>query len=436
MTAHPKHITYIPADRISILQERLEKINNRLLAAGVQPVRINVGEPIVGRKEHHGLDDVEAMLCPVEVERNMDGGAGKIRMLGKSNVDPDTGFMTHRSFTNLSDAERDFFDNPTHPTHCDHCGTNRKRTEMFVVETPDSLIRVGSSCLDDFVGVKVNAWTKSFEKVLEHVESLSDIRLEDVNELKLVSVDSFLREACKSIDQLGYYSARDYGPSNTGRLVFDMITGRDPGDAGPAVHNEQYVDQAEQVIQYIANSEFRADDKNTDYFVNLRNLVNFGHLSIRQSSMLASAVRSMQIFNEKEQKRLNSQHIGNHHLHAEGVRTVFKNLTVDAYYHSEGQFGYTTKIHYLDEDNNLMVWKKSGYHEPTIGEVKNLMGTVTDHNTWFSRKYEKDIRETRINRCTELSAEQVEAFEAKEARRLAREAKRAEKNTSLHEPGM
>lgn len=55
-----------------------------------------------------------------------------------------------------------------HPTNCDHCKVNRQRNDTYIVRShaDSSTQQVGSSCLEDFIGVPAGQLTKATEHLL------------------------------------------------------------------------------------------------------------------------------------------------------------------------------------------------------------------------------------------------------------------------------
>lgn len=66
---------------------------------------------------------------------------------------------------------------------CDHCCTNRKRNEVFMVMNKDTskYMQVGRNCITDFLGVDASSWLQQAEWVLEIQEmyEMADIFAED-----------------------------------------------------------------------------------------------------------------------------------------------------------------------------------------------------------------------------------------------------------------
>lgn len=421
-------------DKIPLLQERIDKINDRLKASGAPSIKIHIGEPRVTRADKHGIEGVCLTTAEVTLSRDVAAPIGQVKLLGKTQIDPTSRFMSHTFYSQIDDQQREHFENPMHPCHCDHCGTQRNRSVIFLFETADGIFRVGSGCADDFAGLQIKRWASAYADACAEVDKFCQISLNEAQTHVVFKVDDFLREAALVIDTMGYHSAKEYGLNGSGYLAYESLI--DKADGNGEIHFEyspEILETVERVKTYILDSEFRPEDRNNDYFVNLRNLLAFGYMTQKQAGQLSSAVRSLQNFEAKQAKASQNQGLANHHVGVKGERDVLKNLRIDAFYHSgPEEFHPYTKIHFFDEDQNLIIWKRSGYHEPTIGEVVNLLATVNDHKAWYSKKYGKEVKETRVSRCVELTQEQVVEHEAKKAKKLARQAKKGDQSSSLN----
>lgn len=421
------------ADKVELLQERIARINERLKTSGAPLIQLEIGKPRVTGGDIHGVHGIHLTTCEVTIKRNLEAPIGQVNLLGKTQIDPTSRFMSHSFYSDINDQQREHFENPTHPCHCDHCGTQRNRSVIFLFETADGIFRVGSGCADDFAGLQIKRWAAAFAEAATEVDKFSQISLSEAKSHLVFDVNDFLRESALIIDTMGYHSAKDYGLNGTGYMAYESLI--EKADANGDIHFEyspEIMATVERVKNYIHDSELRPEDRNNDYFVNLRNLLTFGYMTQKQAGQLASSIRSLQIHESKLEKATKNQGLANNYVGVVGERGVIKNLKIDAFYHSDPLDELqSTKIHYFDDDQNLIIWKRSGIHHPVVGEVVNLMATVNSHKTWYSKKYGKEVHETRVSRCKELTPEQVIEHEEKMAKKQAREARKASQSPSL-----
>lgn len=419
---------HVLVDRIGLIQEKIDKINEKLKAANAPLIQLIVGAPKITSAGEHGEKGVRMATCEVTLNRGVDSPLGQIKLLGKTKVELDlkTDIMTHTFFTKINDEQREAFEHPVHKFHCDHCGTQRNRANLFLFETNAGIVRVGSGCADQFAGIQIQKWTLAFTDAVNELEKVSHVQLNEVRTHSVFPVDDFLKEAALVIDTMGYFSAREYGYNGSGNIAFENLHAHaDENGIVNGVYPEAIIEKVQRVKNYIEASEYREEDRNNDYFVNLRNLLSFGYLTSRQAGTLASSIKSLMVYESKKAYAENNKVVGNAHVGIVEQRMLFKNLRVDAAYQNFDSLYPSTKIHYFDENQNLLIWKRSGIHDVEIGETVSLLATVGDHKKWHSKKYQKDICETRIMRCKSLSSEEVLAFEAKQEKQSTKKARKA-----------
>jgi hypothetical protein len=418
---------YVLVDRVGLLKDKIEKINERLRAANAPLIELDIGDPSITSAHEHGEVGVRIATCKVTLKRGIDSPLGQIKLLGRTLVDQDTrtDIMTHTFFTKINDQQREAFEHPVHKFHCDHCGTQRNRVTLFLFETDAGVVRVGSACADEFAGVHIKKWTLAFIDAVNELEKICKIQLNELLTHSVFPVDDFLKEAALVIDTMGYFSAREYGYNGSGNIAFENLNASaDENGVVISAYPDFIVEKVKRVKDYIEASEYRDEDRNNDYFVNLRSLISFGYLTSRQAGTLASAVQSLTIHELKQASAEIYKTVANAHVGIIDERAIFKNLRVDAAYQDLNSIYPSTKIHYFDENENLIIWKRSGIHDVTLGETVNMMASVGSHKKWHSRKYQKEVCETSVMRCKFLSPEEVLILEEKKLKQLTKSAKK------------
>lgn len=419
------------SDKIELLQERIGKINDRLRLAGAPVIEMEVAAPRITNAEEHGYAGVTMTTSAVTLKRSIDTPNGNIELLGKTTVFPNQAKleMSHQFFKKLDNDQVSFFENPPHPCHCDHCNTQRNRSTLFVFNTDAGLFRVGSGCADEFAGLQkshMKRWTQSFEDAVKVLDELSNISLVEAQSQNVVLIDDFLNEAVLVVSSMGYFSATEYGSNNTGAITFESVMNKsDDYGVVDFEYPPEVKEKAIAVKNYVMASEYRQDDRNVDYFVNLRHIINNGCVSRRSASKMASAVIAFEKHERNVKKADKFKEYCNNFVGKEKERLVFKDLKVEACFPGSSElYGNYVKIHMLDSKNNLIIWKRSGDEGLEEGTTVNLLGTVASYSKWFSKFYGKEVCETRINRCKELTKEEVLVLEEKEQKKAARLAKK------------
>ena len=137
----------IPAGNLEGLRGRLVEVNKKAAKLGVPDVTMTVGERIVKKTETYSLDGMlEAVYFNVTINGEVPRYDG-------------WGFTASLELTDEGSLIRTMPGMECPPEHrergnvCDHCGTNRRRANTYVVIHDDGRsMNVGKNCLKDFMG--------------------------------------------------------------------------------------------------------------------------------------------------------------------------------------------------------------------------------------------------------------------------------------------
>jgi hypothetical protein len=133
----------------------------------------------------------------------------------------------------------------------------------------------------------------------------------------------------------------------------------------------------EQTADYAAEWVLKQDDC-SDYISNLHKAINAGAISPKRIGLVASAVYAHQRYQERLQA--DNKPVCNEHLGQIKDRLKGLTATVERVRHTEGYYGSTSIITLRTPAGHIVVWFATGYHDPAIGEVWNLDGTVKKHD--------------------------------------------------------
>ncbi len=402
---HTEHV--ILKDRLPLFIERLNKINERLLASGAPTINASYGETQI---KHIPTERVSEYLPVVNVQlsRSIEAPAGSFELVAASKIDPVTEFMEHKTYSSLSALEEDKVKNPVSACFCDHCERNQKRIHVYSLRTSAGIVRVGSGCLDNFTGfsnLKMSKWINALNSTTELLEEMSQITFTDAHEHAAMPVDLFICQAIGLIDKDGYRSGYQY-TLPTGLETFNLLRENIHSiENGDYTFSEEVRKKAEDVRSYIIKTELDPEKRANDYYSNLRDLIGFGYMTHRQSGLLASAVNdyNKQKFIENKKSTLADKFFGE-----VGSRVPLKSLTVESVYHQTGAFGTSTKITLYDESKHMFVWKQTGYFEYEKGSILHLNGTIVSHTNWHSKKFDQTMFENTLSRCKILTLEEVD----------------------------
>lgn len=185
---------------------------------------------------------------------------------------------------------------------CDHCRTERKRTETFVVRHEDGTwFRVGRSCLADFVGhdrngVSVASFALDVGCLLDDVDGWSGLS----SGAETTPIQAFVAQTIRCIRKAGWMSRGKVREQGFGMATADLVMSIFDAHRHPSPHNEDLRSE-----EYMATDEDRAEAKgviewardidpetDNDYLHNLRVACTFEFLTHKETGIVASVVQA------------------------------------------------------------------------------------------------------------------------------------------------
>lgn len=304
------------------------------------------------------------------------------------------------------------------PDNCDHCGTNRRRNNTFVVrnEATGEWAQVGRTCLKDFLGLHSDpgAVARWATLLLTLETSLFGEYDEDEGGYgygeRAYDLEKFLAYTVESIKADGWRS-RTYARENDGMATADCVwyflTARDERarDAYRIPEpTETSYQQARDAVAWV----LAQDASDNDYYHNLQVITDLGVVTHRTAGYAASIVASATRAQEREVRRAvlvaeNNGHVGTVGKREEMTLTLLSTQAFD------GHYGVTTLHRFADRDGNLVVWWASNSrvvpgdtagHESNHGlDCRMVQGatyrvkaTVKDHDQYRGQKQTKVTR--------------------------------------------
>lgn len=248
---------------------------------------------------------------------------------------------------------------------CDHCQTNRKRNDTFLLRNDEgSLLQVGRQCLKDFTGHASPEAIVSFYKdllVLRAGESGSKVPRAAVG----MPLEEFLAKTSAVVRKYGYVSRTNAGtgePPTADRVL-----------AGQGVEDEEDQAMARTVLAWLDGQR-----ENSDFMYNLKTVAR-NNIVTSKVAGLASAILGCYLRNNRSS--------GNDHLGAVGetLKTTVKvlsNRMLDGAYPSQ-------LVKMEDRDGNLLTWFASiGGHavqKMQAGSILGIEGKVKRHSAYKGR---------------------------------------------------
>jgi ribosomal protein L36 len=275
----------IPTFRKTYVQKRLEKLAKKAAKYGNPDITIEFGETRLvtvnteyGDREYEFIDVIVSGSAP-----RINGWQlqARIELLGDEN-------LVHNvpgSETKLSDHFRN------HKGTCDHCKTNRRRNDVYVLTNSSEQIAVGRSCLRDFLGIDD---PKAIVERAQFFEELHDLSEEDMvsgfTKHGYFDLETVLLLAAAYIRKKGYVSKakqQETGYETTGEAVLFNIKGLNGYDIETTSADKEW---ASKTIQF-----FRVDKHfGNDYMDNIRVLMKQDLVKIDHIPLIASSVITAQ----------------------------------------------------------------------------------------------------------------------------------------------
>lgn len=154
----------------------------RLTAKALRNVNATVNYTIVGKDGHTLLVDIE----DVKIIQNGWNVVSYVERNNNNNV--------HFSIAGAAIPEQ--YIGEGQGCRCDHCGQNRRRTKMYVVVNSDGEYRqVGSSCMEEFVGINPAVYVKALEKFRKEVETFGSVDFASVVFVEKIIQDTYRNSA-------------------------------------------------------------------------------------------------------------------------------------------------------------------------------------------------------------------------------------------------
>lgn len=405
----------IRAYALGMLRERLEKLNKRTRKTGgeglgldvIERTELSYEEPLGGFVVVDGKTVANTRTVTLDVVR--------VRITGAVPTITDHVFLArveHHSVGNIvarapgqEAVELPVELRAADARHCDHCGTERRRKETFVLRAPDgSLKRIGRNCLADFLRTEdadraVRMWDL-FTAVREAVEETGEEGYGGGwGGCSQLDTEDYLAHVAACVRVAGWVSKARASSSDllaTADLAL-RACGPQPQDPRSADVWRSVQPTAEDRLEAAAviawGTELAMRGNLVDYMHNLRIGLALSYVGGKNMGLVASAVtayRKDREFAVKQVERA-TKPVGAH-VGAVGKRSEFE-LTVIRVRSSANRWGASTIVALEDAAGNELVWFASGYKEFNAGDKVRGKGTVKKHSDFKGRP------QTELTRC-------------------------------------
>lgn len=303
---------------------------------------------------------------------------------------------------NIVIAFTPYFDQHWYTTdfHCDHCGTNRQRSAVYICRNIDGReVQVGTGCLKEYTGINphsIISWA-TVKDVFEDLDHIDYERIEHFG-YRYYEIGKVLALACDIVSTYGYVKS-DMPDSTKLRLINAIDDDDTPSD--------EAVKKAALIIDWIKANE-AANNFSDTIVSNMYGPLDLGYID--KSRIGYAAYVPVTYDKEMEKRRLAaanpSQHVGEI---GKRIKIVPKTAEVLTSWKTSYGSGYNCVTTYLwkivDENDNVFTWKTSNdvfvynkneygdddYHHPIM--PSSIVGTVKDHTEF------RGVKQTQLTRC-------------------------------------
>lgn len=378
-------------------RNELLKLERKAVKAGV-PFSFSFGEPFTKKVDVGGLwkpHYIDVKYVPVTVTGSYPR-VGSYSFLGRLEFVATGVVVRSVPGIELDPKYRDA------KPHCEHCGTTRRRNDVFVVRNDDDGTEkvVGRSCLADYVGGNVDDVLRAFSW-FKKVSELGDEYSGFGAGFSPVAVLDVLALCSVFIKRDGWIakSAVADGESSTSSLIEQVLvwTSRDPDwiawrDSILAAKNADDEALAAATLAWVRDE---MQIKN-DYQHNLKVLLSSDLAAPNHFGLIASAVpaymRHMEMQLKMKHERANkagSQHVGKVGERLKGIpATLLSQRNVGS-----SLYGDVIFIEFMTDDGNVIMWKTGHGCGVEVGKRVLLTGSVKKHETY------NGVAQTWLTRC-------------------------------------
>ncbi|MCB7128561.1 MAG: hypothetical protein J3T61_03360 [Candidatus Brocadiales bacterium] len=397
MTDTTKLDYLIPEANLSYLTERVEKLNKRARKLGVAEIVVTIDSEntTLGEKRDEITDEVIRVIrwYPVTIEGQTPKFEGWT-FLASLTPTPEG---TLAAVTPGQTLPKEYYDADL---SCDHCGHNRRRNLVYVVQHDDGRTKqVGSTCINDFLGGKnphaIASWAELLREFVGGMGDMEDAdRMPRGANIDEYGLESFLALTALVIRCVGWTSrgkARETMAYATVNTVIDLIHSHEDWADFVKRYGRVTDDDRNRANDAIAwAGEIPADDSN-DYLRNIGVIARLGSIRGRFAGYAASII----IAHDKALERVREatdRPVSNHF--GEIKKRYDLVLTVLGVSELEGYMGGTSYFYRLrDADGNMFIWFSSTNGTMKPGNTYNIRGTVKAHTDY------KGTKQTKLTRC-------------------------------------
>lgn len=291
------------------------------------------------------------------------------------------------------------------PEYCDHCHTNRKRNDTFIVRHEDGrMMQVGRQCLRDFLGHNANAlmtWGNLFAGLNADFEEMS--RGGGGWGDPIYRMETIMPEVVAVTRKCGWLSrgkAREqYGKTATADMVLDLQ--RFPRTKEEREFQEEIArmiaedasitEEATKIIEFTKNA-VQKDDLN-DYEYNLSVIYN-REVPIMSNRTAGIACSAIAYYNNAMKQKVEREATKESNWIGSVGDKIVATVIIKHKQFIESDYGTTVLLKMEDEQGNQITWFGSGQAawDMEVDETYTIKGAIKKCDTF------RDIKQTVLTR--------------------------------------
>jgi len=375
----------IPSFRKDAIKKRLEKLAGKATKYGNPDITINFGDTkLVNIKTEDGTRAYEFIDVTVSGEAPQISGwqlQARVELMNDENLV----HIVPGVETQLSSHFR------THNGHCDHCNTNRRRNDVYVLTNKTEQIAVGRSCLRDFLGIDD---PKAIVNRAQFFEELRNMQDEDMigcfGSLGYLDLHTILLLSAAYIRTKGYISRakqQETGYETTGDAVMFTIQNIPGYEIKTTEADKQW---AEKTIGFFRGVE----PFGNDYMDNIRVLMKQDIIKNQHVALIASSVITAQRELAPKPEVKQSNFVGEVKQRLKGLELVVEKII----FLGHGAFGPSFLHLMKDTDGNVFSWITGNKLEADDGAIIKLDASVKQHKLY------NGVKQTVLTRARQLES--------------------------------
>jgi hypothetical protein len=282
-------------------------------------------------------------------------------------------------------------------TSCDHCKTDRRRKEVFVLRHEDGrFVQVGRTCIADFLGhVSVENIVAQAEWRMEMNDLLNEAGGEGFGSPhgeRLVPINEYLATIAIVIRRLGWISntkareeSTEFRPlRSSSSIAWQICTCHDRFTRELIEECNLHAENRDLTLAQETLEWARVQEGSSDYLYNLGVACRLDYVKLRTSGIVGSAIAAYLRYCERvdELRNESRKNKDRKHLGVVGERVGFAQVEIKKLHCMDGQYGVRTLVKFETIEGNILIWWSSKEIKWGVGDKVDITGTIHKHSEY------------------------------------------------------